>query len=547
MDYKISFEYKGIGKQASQARQKAIQAQKSAEKKAGTQAGSSQSLSINREFISSINKLIDSNKRLEAAVRRSAGMGGGGGKPGGGGGGGDSGGGGAAIGRAGSSLVGVGVITGIAGFIIQKVQQVANAYIEKTSQQKRSVGLGGFRYGAGLYDAAEMGSGMEAFAKSSGEFAHGRRTSGKRAEAGLTMARKVGQAYGLSAEETFGMAGTYERAGSKISTTAMVGRGLGIESEMPAFLQAIAGTMEEAISSGLDASELARTMDKNLASLTALTPGRSVQAAMGIIKAGQGAQQKSAKGKVGDYEGYYAFQTSKNLVAEKLKDKKFIKRLVKEGIFTEEETKDFEGADYDTISRKMGATDAEYLRRKVMAEADPGRVSLGIVGEMTKGQNAKERRAAFIRGQDQNMSFTEAQWNVANRHLDKRGREMPNWMMSKTEKMEGVKGVFKDMSRVEGSSVMFGSIRGNKRDEMIFKYGASFAQTSMEMERQMLKFAETSIPAVIEAMDLLKLAVTKTAEGASNIDKKVNDFKNQLREKYPFYKKFDDFANRIYE
>ena len=73
MDYKIKFEYKGIGKQATQARQKAIQAQKTAEKKPS--GGSS--ISQNKELVSAINKLVESNKRLEAAVRRSAGMGGG--------------------------------------------------------------------------------------------------------------------------------------------------------------------------------------------------------------------------------------------------------------------------------------------------------------------------------------------------------------------------------------------------------------------------------------------------------------------------------------
>jgi hypothetical protein len=72
MDYKINFEYKGIGKQASGMRQKAIQAQKTAEKQ-----GSATAPTSNKELISTLHKLIESNKNLASAIK-SGGSGGGG-------------------------------------------------------------------------------------------------------------------------------------------------------------------------------------------------------------------------------------------------------------------------------------------------------------------------------------------------------------------------------------------------------------------------------------------------------------------------------------
>lgn len=510
MDYKISFEYKGIGKQASQARQKAIQAQKSAEKKAGTQAGGSQSLSINREFINSINKLIDSNKRLEAAVRRSAGIGGGGGKPGGGGGG--ESGSGAAIGRAGASLVGVGVLTGIAGFAIQKVQQVANAYIELTGRQSRSVGMGGFQSGRGMYLSADMGAGMAEYAKRSGEFAHGVNVDSKE----VSRAIGIGGAYGLSAEEALGAAGSFSRAKADYGKAAAYGRGSGIESEMPAFLQALSGELEDAFTRGIDASEMAKTFDKNLADITAMTPSKSVQAAMGMIKSTQASQQRSAKGQVGGYEDYFTREGSKNIMSDFLKDPNSVKKLVQQGIITEEEAGKIAGKDMAGIERTLGAGAAATLRRVIIGQADTSEVALskyGAVGE-EYGYTPEGKRQAFLTAQDQGWSGSNEEFFTMYQLAEKKYKLGKNVSAEDIKKSQaGEKLISEDISRVNESPVAIGIQREQGREDMILAYGESFARTSMEMEEQMLSLARTTLPAVTKALGMLEIAVNAVSGG----------------------------------
>ena len=132
MDYKIKFEYKGIGKQAAGIRQKVLQSQKSATTKAGTTANTGrETISSLKTLNSSILKLITSNKELARSIG-----GGGGRRPP------TSGDGDPASRRGFGGSAGFGRIFGMAaiGFAIQKINQIGNAYIQRTSQQCQKSG-----------------------------------------------------------------------------------------------------------------------------------------------------------------------------------------------------------------------------------------------------------------------------------------------------------------------------------------------------------------------------------------------------------------------
>jgi hypothetical protein len=509
MDYKIKFEYKGIGKQATQARQRAIQAQKTAEKKT-----SGSSISQNKELISAITKLIDSNKRLEAAVRRSAGLGGGGGRPGttGGGGGGDS------IGGIGRALpLGLGAALAGVGFAMSKIQQIGRSYMDLASQQIRSVGSGGFRTRAGIYGSAEMGAGMGAFARSSGRFARNRVTSGKGAEAPLVSARGLGAAYGLAAEETFGMAGTFERAGGDYMKTAAMGRAAGIESEMPIFLQGISSTMEEAIKSGLDASDMAKTMGKNLAELTKLTPGKSVDAAMRAVASGRAAKEASARGQVAGFEGFYTREASKSLTMEKLQDPEQLKKMYEAGDISAEQMKRLgKYKTYSELEKGEGGAVSGFLRRMVTGSADESELRKRAFGELSKqyGNTEEGMQRAMITAQSQGWSGTEADFRTMYKQAAGIGGTIG------LDVSKGAGAVAQDISYVEKSAAGAAVKGKGQMEDLVMGEGAKFMNSAIAIEKAMQDLARALSPSA-ESLKTFTDAVVSGIKKAEEVTKAI--------------------------
>jgi hypothetical protein len=102
---------------------------------------------------SSLSTLDKDLNRLTAAMKHGGGRGGGRGGGAGGGGGSTS-----ALGSAGSAMpLGLGVLVAGAAFATGKMNEVANAYIAKISEQKESVGISGSR-GLGSREAKSLAS-----------------------------------------------------------------------------------------------------------------------------------------------------------------------------------------------------------------------------------------------------------------------------------------------------------------------------------------------------------------------------------------------------
>jgi len=487
-DYKIKFEYKGIGKQASGIRQKVLQAQKSAKKdgQASTSSKDVQSINSIKKLDTTIQKLIASNKSLENSIKSQSkmpGRGGGGNLPGGGGTGGIGG-----MGRMGASIPILGAAIAAFGFIAKKINDVGNAYIQKAGEQIGNVGVGGFRYGRGVYKASEMGAGMKAYGMKSGKFAKGTRPD--------QTALDVGAIYGLSAQETLGQAGLIKRAGGDYGKIAAQGRGSGIQTEIPMLMTGISSIMEESIRNGINTSDMSKDIGKEVSALTMKTSGKSVDAAMNIIKSFSGVKASVSRGQIGTFEGMYATKASRNVLMESLTGKNktdFLERLEKEGSISAEQRKKLSGlgkdATFADVTKSIGGAGAFFLQKKTSAEAGPAKLLRGTMKEFQKtygtGSEAMQR-ASNIYAQ-QGGTLNQEQFRTA-------------WMTAKGDPVdraaEGAKEIRKQARGVEVSKSGINVGRQIQRESFLLRHGEDFAKASVMMERQLLSMAEQTIPAV---------------------------------------------------
>ena len=510
MDYKIKFEYKGIGKQATQARQKAIQAQKTAEKKPS--GGSS--ISQNKELVSAINKLVESNKRLEAAVRRSAGMGGGrSGSPALGGG--ETGGGG--IGSVGVAAGIAGIPLALAGFAIAKGQQVANANIALRSQQLGTAGMGGFRQGGGLFGATDTGAGMSAYGRARGESARNLKDTSI-----LDRSRDLSTVYGMSLSESGALAGTFERAGGDLGKATAFARGAGIDADMPILLQGMSGMMEEAIKTGLDASEMSKTMGKQLSLLARSTPGKSAEAALGIARSFKGVQQQVAGGQFGSYEGMLAARASRGALMEDIKGEGGIDALVASGAISESQAEKLKGADagsWESIQKAIGPEAAfQLIQRKSASMGEVGLEAATMKEHQQRfGTSVEGRQQAYARYRGMGGSLSQVQFDASwDRSLQ------PDTGDTTTE-AAGRRAIQADVGDVTKSGAGIGASRGVMREELLLSSTANaIAQASVGIEKELIRITKSLLPApenigkfvtsVGEATDSIKSAGEKAAK-----------------------------------
>lgn len=537
MDYNINFKYQSGGKTggalgvAGINRQKAIQASKGA-------TGTLKPDDASRKLIDSNVKLTNSILKLTQVVSKLS-------SPGGGGGGSGSG----HPGRntfmgsfAGSAMgTSVGSVTDIVGWTVQKINQIGNSYIEKTSQQAKSVGVGGFRRGMGMYDAAEMGAGMKAYGMASGKFADERHWTGKyekddkgrfvRDEKGNKIKKtafnvqanedaiQMGNIYGLSAEQTLGQAGTFKRTGANYSNAVNMGAGVGLESELPAFISALSSTLEEAVKSGLDTSEMRKDMSSSLLSMVKATPGGSVEGAMRIARSGAVTKASGASGQVTDVKGILGWKYGQQKAIESINrpaDKKTgtpsgLQELLEEGIIDYNQ--------YKSLSQKRGSlTEADlykggvnfsFLTQKAIEKSSDQDLAQGIY---KGGLNT-------FKGMDTGV-MSQIMGYLPSENAVLHGAVTDPVIENKKTIAKGKSKLGKKSAAVTGSVAGYGVELNRMKENTLLNEGKPFAEAAIAMEKVLLKLATNAAPMAVDALKLLGVAAKTVAgeiSGAKNI------------------------------
>lgn len=503
MDYNINIKQKSGGSSSSSgggsllsplgasggARKKAVEA---SQKSGGIlQPNNSEKKMIdsNIKLTASISKLTKSIDALNSSVKK-GGFGGGGG---GGGFGGDHS---SGMGSIGSAAGYIGIPIAIAGFAIQKINQVGNAYIQKTSEYKSTIGINGAATGhynekQGMYLGVEVANAYKASRMATGSFSGGIDKS----------AFRVGTVFGENAETVGRQSGLMERYGVSYSSIANQGLGSGIETDLPKYMEAIASEMEDSVKNGVNASSLSTDLGQEMSSLTAHTQTKSVEMAVGLINKFKNTKEGVSSGHIGDIKSVMSWRAAQNKMLTDLNDPNKKETLIasweKEGTIDPEmatKLRAEQKLDMQSINSITGAgvgnslimdtnanmTDAEALRlnyqeaQKYFGKNATGRSALNsLYGEDIKGFNANFSNALnpeLVNKQDAGKVILDSKFDEAN-----------------------------------SSKAMLGVGRQQRLDQNVFKYGASFAEASIAMQDEMNALAG-------EMMNTVSPALKKFAE-----------------------------------
>jgi hypothetical protein len=405
--YGITFEYKDVGKNIANVRQRVAAAQKKAAQTAAGIPAAGMNAGVIKRLDNTFQKLIQSNKNLETTIKSTSGISPAGTTPGGRTPGfrpGLGGGGRAGFGGIGASIPIAGAPIALTGFVVKKMQQITDAYISKVLEQKETAGLGGFRTGAiGTYLGAERSAARKAYAMATGRFD---------APKISTVEAQYGGVFGLGAPEVRRQAGIFARAGADYGQTVTQALGVGVETELPILMRGIADELEEAVKKGINTSDMAQDLGKEISSITMRTETKNVDAALNIIRSFKSVKEAVGRGKIGGIEQLYTRQATQDLLMERLKDPAYLLRLRKTESISKrqyEKLAEFQGrGDYGELRKIMGTGTTEYLTQKVAREAR----STEILKQ--KFKNIRKQWGSGIEGMQRAQVFAAQQgWSLS--------------------------------------------------------------------------------------------------------------------------------------
>ncbi len=529
MDYKIHFEYKGIGKEASLAREKVIQAQKAGEKKGVTSIPE-----LNKDLVNSIHKLIDANRALETALKKSAGRTAGTGSPGSEGfSGGGKGGGGSGIGSIGAAGIGIGALIAATGFAIQKITQIGHAYMDLAGQQLSSSAFGGFRTGVGIYTGAERSAGFSAYSRITGTFANEQDKSGNFKfqdlvkNDSLYAARRVGAGYGMSAEESYSLAGHFASAKGNLGVTAAQAVGGGMQSQLPQLLSALANTLQDAVTAGLDASEMAKNIGKETTALVMQTPRKNVDTVLSMIHSFQAVKEGVGRGRYGSsIEAMYTTQASREILMEKLKDPKFVEDLYKNQQIDENQRSKILGmggkGDYNRLQALIGSSTANVLTENISQETSSPELMKQVM------QLVQQSWGTSIEGKNQFKMFANSvNWSQSNKQIDILAKYANNEITTEEynkQLLAGEKEIEKRAGTMEGGKAGLGKRLQITDQDFLIKHGQAFANSTILMNKEMKNLIESLAPAP-EAIKELTNGIVNLSKGIKTV---INFIKNSF-------------------
>jgi hypothetical protein len=500
MDYNINFKYKSGGGTASSG-MGAIAGMRSKAIQASTKQGATGTLrpddsakkliDTNIKLSTNILKLNQSVTMLTATIKNRGLGGGGGGGMGAGAGGGNSG-----LGSVGAALGYIGVPVALAGFAVQKINQIGNAYIEKVSQQKGSVGVGGFHTGRqGAYLGPEVASAYKAHRMSSGRFAGDVDP----------MAFKMGTIFGQSAEEVGAQSGAISRYGLSYGNIASTGAAAGIETELPKFMQAISGELEDAVKNGVNASNMSSDIGQEMAGLVSNSANKNVEMAMGIVSKTRASKESAAKGQISGMESLMTWKAGQSKLMEKFgsEDREsFVSNLEKQGLISSDEAKKLRTGDIG----QGGAVSEQFIRQTVGQGGYSALVRdtvTGMGGAESARLSMKEVQKTWGTGV---QSFR--QWNAMYPGM---GGELGQnelltlWKTAsdpkKFDKVVGKQKLEKKFKETEGEVPLLGLKKTEMMDNLLYEHGLSFANTTLKMEKALIKMADTLADTAIPALE----------------------------------------------
>lgn len=488
----------GIGSDVNTIRQKAIQAQKGSEKNT--------TVSAMKELTSAMKLLVQSDKALIEQLKKGAGGGVSGGESG------VKGGASRSLASNAAAAFGGGFLASVIGFALSKSNMIGQAYISTAAEQSKNVGTGGFRYGQGMYTGSEMGSGMKSYAMNSGKFAQNKKVD--------ESAIRMGNIYGLSADEALGQAGKFAKAGASYAQAANVGAGSGIQTQLPMFITAIGDQLEESVAAGIDTSSMSKTMATDMATLTAATLNKDVRTAQLISNSMKGVKTSIGdKGQIQNIDQLLEYKTTQGDILSGINKKgasgaAAIAKLKQNGDITPEQAKEMyklqasgkeiKESDYQNITQGgLGYAVQGAVQRK-----SPTQIAADVNSSILKmyGGNVQQ---ALQGAQNMGSDVTRASLN-AQKAINS-GGVLP----------EGAEQTGDYMNRVKSGAVT-SSASGisvdliNQQTNLLLKHGGAFANATVTATKELLLLSDavaTTVESLYDRAGAAKKAGSQAIHG----------------------------------
>lgn len=503
------------------ARQSALARQKQLSEK-GVKSNDGKSIESLRTLSKSINSLSKDIKSLELTIKNK-GMGGGGGGgvlPSGT----DAG---KGISGIGSTIPIAGAALAISGFVVSKISEIGNSYIDKISEQTKTVGVAGMQRSAGTYMASEVGSGVKAYAMSSGKFANGKNPYDE------TTALQMGAIYGQSADEAFGTAGTFRRAGVDERHAVATMMGGGIETQLPTLLSSMAEEMETAVKNGFDASAMAKDLPESLTKLTMASRTKDVNFAISTARAAAGGKSSASKGQIEDADSLFTWRAGQKKMVENFNDQKYIDEEVKAGTLSQAKADSLAAikakrkggkVTYQDLEAGLGGELATAYNMKTVGGMNDAEIQQYKINEIRRMVDPTGKR-------DKSDAFAATALTAASLNMDTNGINGVEALMGmNTQKPDMSKGgakLDKKYNETMGSEpVSLGITRNQERENFQLDHGNDFAKVSMALEKGMRDLAEGGLTEASKALDYFK---TSVADTGAELKKFKEDMSNMSR------------------
>jgi len=522
MDYNINFKYKSGGGTASSgmsaitgARQKAMQANTKQNATLRPDENSRKLIDTNIKLSTNILKLNQSIAMLTGVIKnRGLGGGGGGGSP--------ALGGNSGLGSVGSALGYIGVPVALAGFAIQKINQIGSAYIEKVSQQKGTVGVGGFRKEReGAYLGPEVGAAYKAHRMAVGKF------TGEVDP----MAFKMGTIFGQSAEEVGTQSGQIARYGKSYGDIAATGMGAGIETDLPKFMQAIAGELEDAVKNGVNSSNMSSDIGDELSVLTSKTNTKSVEMALGIVSKTKASKESASMGQIGGVESLMTWKAGQTKLLEELnapnaKKSQKINSLIGQGLLTDAEGVELlkkDKVDEQFIRNKIGQSGFSTLVRNEidsMNSVESARLSMKETQKSLKlpeGVEGMRRLNAILPQYGSSLKTSEVQALYATVNDPEAFKKVMESQDVGRQKLQ------QKFTQVEGFEPMLGVQKAQMMDNLLYKHGPMLAEASLKLEKTLIKMADSLATTAKSVIDTLSGGNILSAEERAAVQQRMNN------------------------
>jgi hypothetical protein len=269
-------------------------------------------------------------------------------------------------------------------------------------------------------------------------------------------------------------------------------------------------------------------MARDLAAITMKTPGQSVEAALSIMRNFQGVRGQVTGGKIQSAQGLFATRAAQSMLMERLSGAgggEYIENLRKTGFLSDKQASAMQGMFYrgggsfEELMRK--APGAAYpLLRKFTAETSP------IALQQRTLEMAASRFGKTPQGRQRFYDFALSQgWAETQPQLEMMltGKGMP----TAGAETKGAREISKRANQIQGGPMGMGIKQIRQREELVFKYGESFGEASIKMEKALINLADKSAEYATGAIEQLGGTVIKLSESMKDLMKTMQNIKKK--------------------